>query len=85
MKAWLYTTLGCHLCDQALAMLNHLAAMGLGSAEAEMAIETVEIADSPWLLESYGLRIPVVRAEGRSDELGWPFTLEELKAYLEGR
>ncbi|MGI9322776.1 MAG: glutaredoxin family protein [Pseudomonadales bacterium] len=77
MKAKLYTTVGCHLCDQALAMLN-----GLAATDLPLDIECVDIADSAPLMADYGERIPVIRVEGRDDELGWPFGMDELKTFL---
>ena len=76
MKARLYTTLGCHLCEEAAAMLGRLAAAGLA-----VEVEAVDIADSEQLLADYGMRIPVVA--GARGELAWPFSLDELRAFLE--
>lgn len=75
MKTTLYTTLGCHLCEQALSQLYELQREGL-----PVDIYEAEIADSEVLLETYGLRIPVVAAG--AEEIGWPFTLPELRAFL---
>jgi glutaredoxin-related protein len=71
----LYTTLGCHLCDEAAAMVNKLEALDL-----EMAL--VEISESEALLESYGVRIPVLKFQDGITELAWPFTDKELSAFL---
>lgn len=70
----LYTTLGCHLCDQALAMLQNLAT--------DVTIVEVEIADDGRLLEKYGLIIPVVGVEGCAQEINWPFTASELRSFI---
>lgn len=75
MIVTLYTTLGCHLCEQAHAMLLHLSANGWA-----LEIDTVEIADDDDLIEKYGIRIPVLKTGGQ--ELGWPFSLEELQVFL---
>ena len=72
----LYTTLGCHLCEQALALLNAL------HAELDLVIESVEIAESDELVARYGIRIPVVTRTGSLEELGWPFNESALKAFL---
>lgn len=72
----LYTTLGCHLCEQALALLNGL------HTELDLVIESVEIAESDELVERYGIRIPVVTRTGSIEELGWPFNESTLKAFL---
>ncbi len=73
---FLYTTSECHLCDQAKSLVapvvNQLA----------IKMKEIEIADDDWLIENYGTRIPVIRIDGSSDELGWPFTPEDLIEYL---
>ncbi len=75
MKVNLYTTLGCHLCEQAHGLLVTLEQQGV-----ILEIHSIEIADSDTLMEKYGIRIPVVEVDSR--ELGWPFTLDELRAFL---
>lgn len=70
----LYTREGCHLCDQVILMLREA---GLGWQE-------VDIDEDPALTESYGLRVPVVARPGAQSELGFPFRLEELKAFAVG-
>ncbi len=76
MKVQLYTTLGCHLCEQAMEMLLYLQAQGI-----DLQIESIEIADDDDLMERYGIRIPVVR--GTDNEIGWPFSIEELRVFLQ--
>ena len=73
----LYTTLGCHLCEQALALLHRAQAQGI-----EFAICEVEISESASLMDVYGVRIPVVREQGATEELGWPFDDQALASYL---
>lgn len=68
----LYTTAGCHLCEQAAAMLAQLA------ADNQVDVLAVDIASDEQLVERYGIRIPVVRDEQRGQELGWPFAMEDL-------
>ena len=77
MKIRFYTTSGCHLCEEAQKLLVTLQNEGMG-----LDIDSVDIADSELLLERYGIRIPVVDTAGR--EIGWPFSLEELRAFLTG-
>lgn len=76
-KVNLYTTLGCHLCEQALAMLEHC-----HNRNPAFEICEVEISTSESLMAQYGIRIPVVRTSNAIDEIGWPFTLDELIDYL---
>lgn len=72
---FLYTTAGCHLCEQAEALLREL----LGASFGELT--RVDVSDSDELVARYGLRIPVLAgtaADGAGLELDWPFTSEAL-------
>ena len=71
-----YTTLGCHLCEQAQAIIHPLA------AEKGIALQLIEISASEALVERYGIRIPVIRFEDREEELGWPFDADMVLNYL---
>ncbi|EIM1706336.1 glutaredoxin family protein [Aeromonas dhakensis] len=72
----LFHTDGCHLCEQAWGLVEQA---GLAGRTRRCDI----LDDADWL-EAYRVRIPVVRDEtGR--ELGWPFTLAELQAWLGAR
>jgi hypothetical protein len=72
----LFTTLGCHLCEQAHEQLLSLTGGGM-----DLSIELVEIADSEELMNRYGIIIPVIRADDR--EIDWPFSADELRTFLE--
>ena len=69
----LYGTLGCHLCDEAQAVL-----MQLG-----LAAQACDIADNDTLLARYGERIPVLRERATGRELNWPFDVRALAAWLD--
>ncbi|MGB2079393.1 MAG: glutaredoxin family protein [Vibrio sp.] len=76
---YLFSTQGCHLCEQAYALLE--------SAGVEDRVETVDIAFDDALFARYGTRIPVIKpcqsnSLDDSDELGWPFQLNELQHWL---
>ena len=58
MKVVLYSKVGCHLCDEARALLDELA------AEVDFELIEVEIHDDPALYERYKYRIPVVAING---------------------
>ena len=78
--ARLYTTLGCHLCEEALGQLQTLQASGL-----PLEIECIDIAtavNAEELISEYGVRIPVVAVEGKAGEIGWPFSLDQLREFL---
>ena len=68
----LYTTSGCHLCEQAEALLQSAGAL----------VETVEIADDEELLERYGVRIPVLRHRETGGELDWPFDAAAIQRWF---
>jgi|AntRauTorcE11897_2_1112592.scaffolds.fasta_scaffold33914_2 hypothetical protein len=73
----LYTTVGCHLCEQAEDILR-----AVTQARPGLTWTPVEISDEPALAEAYGLRIPVVRLAGEDEDLGWPFDEAGLTRYL---
>lgn len=73
----LYTTLGCHLCEQAEAVLSAALA-----GHAELNWVPVEISSDPALVAAYGLRIPVIRLQGQDADLGWPFDEAAVNDYL---
>lgn len=57
-------------------MLNEL------KATRALEVETIDIADDPYLFELYGVRIPVVKNEQSGEELGWPFDQDQLANLL---
>ncbi|MAZ89779.1 MAG: glutaredoxin [Cellvibrionaceae bacterium] len=73
---YLYTTLGCHLCEEAKALAWPLL------SEVGYRLQEVEIADDPALMERYGVRIPVMAVEPLSEGLGWPFSQDQLLQLL---
>lgn len=77
-KLILYTSLGCHLCEQALTVITPL----LGRFD--LTLQQQEIADSDDLMDRYAVRIPVVRLESAQQDLGWPFDAQEFVRYMQG-
>ena len=75
MKATLFTTSGCHLCDLANSQLKKL--LQLGKIDF---IEEVEIANSDKLMKKYGASIPVIKI--CEHELYWPFELRDLETWV---
>ena len=72
-----YTKLNCSLCDQAHLMLMEIA------FDIPLEIDIIDITHSHNRLETdYSERIPVIALKGTDKELDWPFTIEEIKAYL---
>lgn len=76
MIVTLFTTAGCHLCDLALEQLQIL------QQQVPIQLNSVEIGDVDELVAEYGTRIPVVKVPNNA-ELGWPFELPELLAFLQ--
>lgn len=76
----LFTTAGCHLCDDAEAILNYCR-----SYYPEVRWRTVEIADDAALVERYGVRIPVISFEQTRAELGWPFDPGQVMAFIKSQ
>jgi len=74
----LLTTDGCHLCEQAVAVLQ----AGLRPGDAE--VDLVDIAYEDALIERYGSRIPVLREPASGRELNWPFGSPELARFMAG-
>ena len=62
MSLTLYTSPGCHLCEQAEEILDYLG----------VSFSAIDISSDVNLVRKYGVRIPVVQREDGA-ELGWPF------------
>lgn len=52
--------------------------------EHDFSYETIDISTDTTLLETYGVRIPVLKHPSRDTELNWPFTPEQILDWLEG-
>ena len=77
----LFTTLGCHLCEQAQALLDEYQL----ASKVQLQIEHVEIAVDATLVELYGIRIPVLKHGDNGSELDWPFDQKTLKVFLQNQ
>ena len=75
-----FTTDGCHLCEEAKALLQKLLTQQPGRFQVEM----VDIVESNDLVEQYGTRIPVVIRDDAQQDLGWPFDYHELQRFAVG-
>jgi hypothetical protein len=84
IRAILYGTLGCHLCDDAEAMLAPLLVSVSAALGTDCEIECVDIAEDQALLERYGAAIPVLRRIADDAELRWPFDAGAAQALLLG-
>lgn len=70
----LYQRDDCHLCDLALEVL---------AAARAPEFESVFIDGDEALERRFGVRVPVLRDEGRGLELDWPFDAARLGRFLE--
>ncbi len=70
MSLMLLSSPGCHLCDQAEEIVDHVG----------VSFEVVDISLNVDLVRLYGVRIPVLK---RSDgaELGWPFDVLDVERF----
>jgi len=73
-----YTTDGCHLCEDAILLLQRL----LAEYSEQYQIELIDIAQSDELIEEYGIRIPVLQKTSLKKDLGWPFDYQGLLDYV---
>jgi len=76
MKLTLYSTWGCHLCEQAEQLLLEAGLAGQ--------FQVVDIIDDEQLLQRFRVHIPVVGSEKAQHQLlFWPFDLAALQQWLE--
>ena len=75
-KLDLMTTEGCHLCDEAILVLQS----GLRVGEAE--VDVVDIVYDEALMARYAERIPVLVDRESGAELAWPFDGHALRRFL---
>ena len=66
----LYSTSACHLCEQALVLLQPL-------LNEDCRLQEVDISESEALFQRYGLLIPVLHLPTSGAELRWPFSLAD--------
>ncbi len=71
----LYSTVGCHLCEQALALIEPVLSV-------QYQITEIDISESDDLVDRYGIRIPVVARADNGAEIGWPFDQQQFLAFL---
>jgi glutaredoxin-related protein len=67
----LYHTDGCHLCEQAIALL----------VQYQVEYKLIDIVYNQELVALFGTRIPVLE-NTKGQYLDWPFDYEQIKAFL---
>ncbi len=78
MKLILLGTSGCHLCEQAEALINECLQNGLWCT-----VELIDIAEQTQWQAGYATMIPVL-LHGQTDQfLSWPFTKENILTFIE--
>jgi len=70
----LYSTDGCHLCEQALELIHSL--------DPSLKITVLDIIDNPKWLEDFQIRIPVLERVSNKAHLDWPFDSQALVSFL---
>ncbi len=82
---YLYHTLGCHLCEEAEAMLVPM------FTHFNLTWEKIDIAEpdesmglsAAALVEQWGLKIPVIQCTFNQQSLCWPFSEEDILRFWE--
>lgn len=77
MSFVLLGTEGCHLCDDATAIIL-AASQGL-----DVIVYQDDIAVSEALVTRYGTRIPVIKHETLETELDWPFSVDDVREFFQ--
>ncbi|WP_100641444.1 glutaredoxin family protein [Alteromonas facilis] len=75
MQLTLFTGPGCHLCDDAMQVINSL-------ERRELIIQSKNIRDDHELYHRYAVLIPVLRRDDSGSELRWPFNTEDVEQFL---
>ena len=75
MTLHLYGTSACHLCEQALVILEE------ASTQLPFSWIEIDIAENEELMQSYGVKIPVLQANTGA-ELCWPFCKNDVITFL---
>jgi hypothetical protein len=76
MKIHLYSTAGCHLCDQAKTIVWPLL------LQYQFRFQEIDIADDDALLSKYGVSIPVLGSRISERELSWPFSADDVNLFF---
>lgn len=77
-KITFYTKLDCHLCDEAYRLLMDIA------YDIPLNIDVVDVTytGNREIATQYATRVPVLARPDAETELAWPFTSDEVRAYL---
>lgn len=87
----LYSTQGCHLCEDALLVLNDLHSQMLALAQENNVslaggkvfyIDELDISIDSELIDHYGKQIPVLMFPEDTSELAWPFDIQQAYEFI---
>ena len=79
----LFSTAACHLCEQALELLQPFLQQGLEEQRrGSWSLSEVDISEADDLFQRYGLIIPVLHHASSGNELNWPFDAESVQRFL---
>ncbi|XQW83421.1 glutaredoxin family protein [Thalassotalea piscium] len=70
----LYSSEGCHLCEQALALCTAIIDI--------QTIKIIDIVEHDSLVEQYGVHIPVFERLSNNSKLYWPFSQQDIEKLL---
>lgn len=74
-RYYLFSTAGCHLCEQAEQLLQTL--------PEPVTYSIKDIADNDEWVSRYAIRIPVLHHKTSADELNWPFDADALQHFIQ--
>lgn len=72
----LYTTVGCHLCEQAEQLFDET------TNSLHTTLLKIDIANNDALFNEYGVSIPVIKSLSTEQKLYWPFDMNELNSFI---
>jgi hypothetical protein len=73
-------TSGCHLCEQAMLIINAY----LSGQWDRLVVEPIDIAEQEQWQEKYAIHIPVLYHPETQKELGWPFAQTNIEEFING-
>ena len=71
-------TSGCHLCEQAEEIILQSRII-----HPHWVVELIDIAEQSEWQEKYAIRIPVLYHPDSQSDIGWPFDIVQLQAFIE--
>ncbi|MGR9051678.1 MAG: glutaredoxin family protein [Gammaproteobacteria bacterium] len=74
----LFGTEGCHLCEQAEALIDEYRS----ASAVELSVEIKDITEDEQAYRDYALRIPVLFHQETQQTLAWPFDRSTLREFI---